>query len=89
MPQTDYFEGTETKNRNTMMAHEAERETQGKGKALLLEQSKAHSPGKAKWVYSGEYVKYSLFLYCYLLIIALFSIRTMVSLLLPHPVFAL
>ena len=34
----------------------------------------------------SEYMKHSLFLYYYLLIIALFSTQTTVNLLLPHPV---
>ena len=42
-----------------------------------------------KWVSICEFVKHGEFLYYYLLIIALFSIRATVNLLLPHPVCSL
>lgn len=45
-----------------------------------------HIQGEQKEVYSCEYAKYSLFLYCYLLVIVLFSIQITVNLLLAHPV---
>ena len=44
--------------------------------------------GGTKVGYSFEYVKQSLFLYHYLLIIISFSIQKAVNLLLPHPVFS-
>ena len=43
--------------------------------------------GGTKVGYSCEYTEHSLFLYCYLWIIVLFSIWTTVNLLLPRPVY--